>query len=167
MFASPLEALIARTGSTDHDPLWVDAIFLEALAYVRVLAPCKRADWVDWVNLPEDVQSVVTSAMARVSMNPRGIRQETIGEYSYTVAGNSAVDGGFFSPGETRVITSSAGCGGGIRTVPLTLEAPLHLDAPEVGESYGSVTDEAHAYKPAGTHWEPPGHGNGWTGRWI
>ena len=162
MFASPLDALVARTGSTDHDPLWVDAIFLEALAYVRVLAPCKRAVWVDWDTLPADVQSVVTSAMARVSMNPRGIRQETIGEYSYTVAGNSAVDGGFFAPGETRVITSSAGCGGEIRTVPLTLDPVLPLDTPEVGESFSG-----DGYKPPGTHWIAPSHLNGWRGEWA
>lgn len=115
MFASPLDALIARTGSSDYDSVWVDAVFAESLAYVRLLAPCKRSAWVDWDTLPEDVQAVVTSAMARLALNPRGIRQETIGEYSYTVAGQSAVDGGFFSVPEARIIGAVAGCGGGGR----------------------------------------------------
>ena len=136
MFASPFDALVARTGSSDHDPAWVDSVFVEAMAYVRLLAPCKRSVWTDWVSLPSDVQAVITSAMARVALNPRGIRQETIGEYSYTVAGQSAVDGGFFSAPEARIIGAAAGCGGSVRTVRLTLDPVLPLDAPELGDSY-------------------------------
>lgn len=162
MFATPLDALVARTGSLDHDADWVDAVFSEAMAYVRLLAPCKRSVWVDWASLPEDIQSMVTSGMARVANNPRGIRQETIGEYSYTVAGNSAVDGGFFTPTETRIISAVAGCGGGIRTVPMTFEAPLHLDAPELGDNFSGSGD-----KPPGTHWVPAAHDNGWQGYWA
>ena len=162
MFASPLEALVARTGSSDHDPDWVDAVFAESLAYVRLLAPCKRSVWLDWATLPDDVRAVVTSAMSRMAMNPRGIRQETIGEYSYTIAGQSPVDGGFFTGYEARIIGAIAGCGGGIRTVPVSLELPLNLDAPEVSENFSGG-----GYKPPGTHWQEPSHDNGWVGRWL
>lgn len=40
--------------------------------------------------VPDEVKAVVLAAAARAIRNPEGLRQETLGRYSYTVAGESA-----------------------------------------------------------------------------
>jgi hypothetical protein len=153
-----LAAVEARSG-VEVDEDWLVVAADEVLTFVRLLAPCKRNEWTSISALPSDVQSVVVSALARMASNPRGIRQETIGEYSYTLAGVNAAGGvgtGPFSPSEARVITAVAGCGGGFKSVPMVVPAPLRIDAPE-SAPYGDLLG----------HWEEPSHANGFRRTWV
>jgi hypothetical protein len=151
------QAVEARSG-VDVDPEWLAVAAAETLTYVRLLAPCKRSEWTSWAALPLDVQVVCVASLSRMASNPRGIRQETIGEYSYTLAGSSSGSGtgtGPFSGAEARVITSASGCGGALKSVHVTAPAPLDIDNPEAPFS-----------DPLG-HWEEPSHANGFQTRWV
>lgn len=102
-----LDAMKARTG-VDHDPVWLDATLALAMSHVRAAAPCKRDVWRQWYDLPDDVWRVVIESMVREHRNPRGYRAETIGDYSYQIAG--AADS-WYLPSELAVVKAYAGCG--------------------------------------------------------
>lgn len=129
---SALYAAVEARAGEPVDEQWLEQGLAEAMAYVRLLAPCKRATWTDYAALPADVKAVLVRALTRMHLNPRGIRQETIGEYSYTLSSDSGeFYSGPFSPAEARIITSLSGCGGAARSITLELPPVLHLDAPE------------------------------------
>jgi hypothetical protein len=123
-------AIEARTGQpVDAD--WLEQASAEAMAYVRLMAPCKKSEWTDFASLPPDVQAIFVAALARSADNPRGIKQETIGEYSYTlVSGAGSSSTGPFSPSEQRIITSSSGCGGAVKSVAVTMPELRPLAVP-------------------------------------
>ena len=133
-----LNAVEARSGET-VDPLWLEQAELEAMVYVRNLAPCKADSWLLWNDTPADVQVVIVSALSRSVMNPNNVKQETIGEYSYTLAAASSGsngDAGPFTADEVDIITSIAGCGAAtVMSVELTPPPVLPLDTPEVAGS--------------------------------
>ena len=159
--ADLVSAVSARIGRT-IDSTWVDTALAEAMAYVRLLAPCKKATWLSWGDLPLDVQAVVAAAIARFAENPRGYRQETIGEYSYTVGSGSVGTNGPFTAAEARIIASESGCGGSFKTVHMTSPAPLSLEVPE----QRLLDSDGDEYKPSGVYWDAPSHANGWQGGW-
>ena len=123
-------AVAARAGQPTDDAQ-MEQLLLEALAYVRLLAPCQRSVWVTWADLPEDIQAIVVAATARSVENPSNIRQQTIGEYSVTYSGASDFNNGPFSNSETRIITALAGCGGGIKTVAMVTPDLLRIETLE------------------------------------
>ncbi len=126
-----LEAVTARTGS-DVEELWCEQIFAEAMTYLRLLAPCKRRTWREYSDLPEDVQTVVVSVISRQAMNPRNIRQETLGEYSYTLASGAGYGlNGPFNAAEARIIAVWSACGGAVTTIQMTPPDLVNIDAPE------------------------------------
>jgi hypothetical protein len=143
-----LSAVMNRTG-TEVDAEWLAEAEAEALAYVRLLAPSKRRSWLTYADLPIDVKVVVAAALSRMAMNPKGIRQETIGEYSYTLAGGGGrhESSGPFTPAEARIIAVTAGDGGRTRTVSLASPDILGLDTPEVE---GSVTRSSGSFSTGG-----------------
>jgi hypothetical protein len=145
------------------DDHWLTVLEAEAMAYVRLLAPCKRDTWLTFANLPADVQIIVSAALSRFAENPQGYRQMTIGEFSYTV-GNGGSARGPFSASEAQVIRSAAGCSGELVSVQMTTPAPLNIEAPDISSDIGAVEDPD---KPADGYWyEEPSHENGFTGGW-
>jgi hypothetical protein len=155
---SQLQSAVEARSGLEVDAVWLSSAFDEALAFIRLLAPCKRAEWIDFDSLPPDVVAVLIAALTRMVLNPKGIRQETIGEYSYTLAGVNALGGsgtGPFTGAEGRIISVNAGCGGSFKSVPMTAPAVLNLDAPEVREK-----------EPLG-RWIEPSHANGFQKRWV
>lgn len=131
-----------RTGAV-VDEAWLEWAYAEVMATIRLSAPCKRATWLAYADLPADVQAAVVSSLSRMSQNPRGIRQETIGEYSYTLTASNG-PGGPFTSTEARIIAALAGCGGSVKSVPFTSPDVLVLDAPEangLGEWQGVLSE--------------------------
>lgn len=131
-----LDALEALLGEV-VDSAWLEQVLALAMAYLHLLAPCKKDEWLGWDDLPVDVQTIVIAAIVRHHSNPRGIRQETIGEYSYTLdAGVTASNsgGGPFSRDEARLVSAIAGCGGSFKSVKIVSPDVLPLDTPELGE---------------------------------
>ncbi|MFZ9392585.1 MAG: hypothetical protein ACO28P_01395 [Ilumatobacteraceae bacterium] len=159
-----MQAVTDRLGRAP-DQQWLDQASLEAFAYIRLFAPCSRDQWLDWGDLPDDVAAVLVAALSRMADNPRGYRQETIGEYSYTLAGGGASSTGPFSPSEARIIAAVAGCGGSIKTIRVSSPAPLPIDAPELGS--GGVADPDNVKPGSGWTFEEPNHSNGFKGRWV
>ena len=127
-------AVAARTGQTMDDAL-LEQLLMETMAYVRLLAPCKRSVWLTWADLPEDIQAIVVASASRTVENPNNIRQQTIGEYSVTYSGAGEFNNGPFSNSETRIITALAGCGGGLKTV--TMLTPDPVDIGPLDDYYG------------------------------
>lgn len=119
-------AITARTGQPFDDAL-LEQLLNEAMAYVRILAPCQRSVWLTWADTSTDVQAIVVSAVARYLDNPTNVRQQTIGEYSVTYASASDVNNGPFSASEARVITAEAGCGGGLKTISMLTPEPIDI----------------------------------------
>jgi len=104
------------------DPEWLEQMAAMMLAFIRVLAPCKRDEWITVEDLPQDVVTILAAALARIVMNPRGLKQETIGEYSYSVDTWSNSD--VFTDMEKRVISSVAGCGGTFKSIVMGVTPP-------------------------------------------
>jgi len=116
-------AVSARLGEA-VDVQFLEQAYAETMAFLRVLAPCRRKEWLQWEVCPPDIQAVLVTSLARQAANPRGIRQESIGEYSYTFSNGSA---GLmpFTAMEQRVINAESECGGRIRSVKMTKPALL------------------------------------------
>ena len=100
---------------------WLEQALAIIVAYVKVLAPCKKDEWGTIDDMPDDIVAVIVAALARWLVNPRNLRQETIGEYSYTVGSS---DGELFSDMEKRIISSIAGCGGSFKSVRMGVTPP-------------------------------------------
>ena len=117
---------------------WLEQALAVIVAYVKVLAPCKKDEWVTVDDLPDDVIAVIVAALARWMVNPRNLRQETIGEYSYTIG--AASDGELFSDMEKRIIAGIAGCGGSFKSVTMpVVPAPVAMTTPD--ETYWATID--------------------------
>ena len=109
---------------------WLEQALAIIVAYVKVLAPCKKDEWVTIDDMPDDIVAVIVAALARWMVNPRNLRQETIGEYSYTVSSGS--DGELFSDMEKRIISGIAGCGGSFKSVRMGVTPPpVHMTEPD------------------------------------
>lgn len=116
---------------------WLEQALAVIVAYVKVLAPCKKDEWVTVDDLPDDIIAVIVAALARWMVNPRNLRQETIGEYSYTVG---STDGELFSDMEKRIIAGIAGCGGSFKSVTMpVVPAPVAMTTPD--ETYWATID--------------------------
>lgn len=61
--------------------------------------------------IPTAIEWVVTNRTIRMLRNPDGIRQETIGTYSYTLAADSAVIAGGWTEEERSVLDSYGNIG--------------------------------------------------------
>lgn len=133
---SALTAAVAARNGQPVDEDWLEQALAEAMAYVRLLAPCKRSTWVGYSDLPADVQSVVIASLARAADNPRGIKQETIGEYSYTLVSGANSETGPFNRAEARIITGNSGCGGQLTSVTMTLPPLRVLGTPDLDVPY-------------------------------
>ena len=117
---------------------WLEQAVAVIVAYVKVLAPCKKDEWVTIDDLPDDIIAVMVAALARWMVNPRNLRQETIGEYSYTIG--AASDGELFSDMEKRIIAGIAGCGGSFKSVTMpVVPAPVAMTTPD--ETYWATID--------------------------
>lgn len=106
------QTVLDRTGLT-VEPAWAQAKVDELLVAVRQLAPAQRDLWVVFDDVPTDVGIIILTALARAAENPRGYRQETIGEYSYTVGGARMGSSGVFTVPEENVIARLGGNGSG------------------------------------------------------
>ena len=115
------QAIEDRTGQP-VDEAWLETVVNELMAYIRMLAPCKRDEWETIEDLPSDITAILVAAIARIMLNPRNLRQETIGEYSYTVG--TGGNGDMFTDLERRVISSIAGCGGSFKSVRMGVTPP-------------------------------------------
>lgn len=131
--AALTEAVGKRTGTTPNED-WLETAFAEVMATVRLIAPCKRETWQDYSDLDPDVQAILVACLSRLALNPRGIRQETIGEYSYTLAAG-ANPSGPFTEHEARIIIAASGCAGFTGSVEVTPPPVLSIEAPEVSNS--------------------------------
>lgn len=127
-----LQELADKIESLTGQPVdlgWLEQALAVIVAYVKVLAPCKRDEWVTIDDLPDDVIAVIVAALARWMVNPRNLRQETIGEYSYTVGSS---DGELFSDMEKRIIAGIAGCGGSFKSVTMPVSpGPVQMREPD------------------------------------
>jgi len=115
MDAGLVSAVSARLGEP-VDESFLEQAYGETMAFLRVMVPNKKKDWIQWETCPADVQAVLVSSLARQCANPRSIRQESIGEYSYTLSSGAA---GLmpFTAMEQRVIFAEAGVSGRMRSV--------------------------------------------------
>jgi len=113
--ADLVSAVSARLGEPVDEP-FLEQAYAETMAFLRVMVPTKKKDWMQWDTCPADVQAVLVSSLARQCANPRSIRQESIGEYSYTLSSGAA---GLmpFTAMEQRVIFAEAGVSGRMRSV--------------------------------------------------
>ena len=160
-----LKAVTDRLGR-QPDPAWLEQAAMEAFAYIRLIAPCRKSEWLDWHSIPDGVGAILVAALARTADNPRGYRQETIGEYSYTLGPSGGGATGIFSPGEARVIASEGGCGGSLKTVQMTTSYPVTPAALTDGADDLVIVD-VDGVKPLSWQWEEPSHSNGFNGRWV
>ena len=123
------QAIEDRTGQP-VDLAWLAQVVAEILAIIRLLAPCKIDIWQTIEDLPPDIIAVVVAAISRILVNPRGLRQETIGEYSYTI--NSTGNGDLFTDTEKRIIASVAACGGSFKSITMkVVPPPIDLATPD------------------------------------
>jgi len=111
-------AVSARLGEP-VDEAFLEQAYAETMAFLRVIAPNKKKDWLQWEVCPTDVQAVLVTSLARQAANPRSIRQESIGEYSYTLSSGAA---GLmpFTAMEQRVIAAEAGLNSRLRSVQMS-----------------------------------------------
>jgi hypothetical protein len=125
-----IEARLGETVDADQLTSWES----EALMWAVHLAPNKRGEWISYESLPGDVQVCLIAAISRKLGNPNGIKQETIGEYSYTLASPQGASGvSLFTDAEATIIRRVAGMRSTANmSVPLCVPAVLDLDAPEV-----------------------------------
>jgi hypothetical protein len=162
-FSAPLKVLLESRLGRPVDDQWLAVVEGEAMAYVRLLAPCKREDWLQFSNLPADVQIVLASALTRIAENPQGYRQMTIGEFSYTIGGSGSARGPF-SASEVQIIRALGGCSGELFSVRMETPAPLNIAAPDVTSDIDAPEDPS---KPTDGYWyEEPSHANGFHGGW-
>ena len=123
------QAIEDRTGQP-VDLAWLAQVVAEILAIIRLLAPCRVDTWLTIEDLPPDIIAVVVASISRILVNPRGLRQETIGEYSYTI--NSTGNGDLFTDTEKRIIASVAGCGGSFKSITMkVVPPPIDLATPD------------------------------------
>ena len=123
------QAIEDRTGQP-VDLAWLAQVVAEILAIIRLLAPCRVDTWQTIEDLPPDIIAVVVAAISRILVNPRGLRQETIGEYSYTI--NSTGNGDLFTDTEKRIIASVACCGGSFKSITMrVVPPPIDLATPD------------------------------------
>jgi len=116
--ADLVSAVTARLGEPVDEP-FLEQAYAETMAFLRVMVPTKKKEWIQWEVCPVDIQAVLAASLARQCANPRSIRQESIGEYSYTLSSGAA---GLmpFTAMEQRVIFAEAGMNGRIRSVKMS-----------------------------------------------
>lgn len=128
-----LRVLVAGLTGVEPSEVWLEAQSQKVMVHVRRLAPCKRDVWLTPDDVPGDVLVVLADALARIQMNPNGLRTEQVGEYSYTRAGDS-VGESVFTDDEVDIIRVAAACaesnvGGSAYSVRTTTTTPLVVGA--------------------------------------
>lgn len=117
------EQLIARPGFSDADQAQAEALLEDASALVRVcVAP--DLDDVEPPEVPGAVVAVVVNMVRRGLTNPRGLTQETLGDYSYSSGGTSGSASLYLTNREKRIIRKAVGKLG-VATVQLEGDLPL------------------------------------------
>ena len=112
--ASLKAGIEARYGSPITDE-WLDAMLPEAWGHLITVAKCKRSVWVTVDDVPDEIVAVLAAALSRCAANPNSYRNEQIGDYQYTYAGNVQQ---FFTNAEEGIIGVFSECGrGGAYTV--------------------------------------------------
>ena len=133
-----VDAVEYRTGRVVTQD-WVASRVDDAMAQLRLYAPCKRTLWLTPADLPADVAGVLGAALSRTATNPDGIRTIQAGEFSQTWAGSGSDLSGMFTPVEQRVIGVAAGCGS-VRSVRGVVDAPI--------PGFAGVTDALEQSRP-------------------
>lgn len=140
-----------RYGSPVTDE-WLEALLPEAWGHLITAAPCQKGKWVTLDDVPQEVLAVIAAALARMAANPGAYRNEQIGDYQYTYAGDVQA---FFNDGEDKIIRAFSGCGkGGVYTV-------------NVGQQYTVAPIDFPDMYPNGYTIEPASHANGWRARKV
>lgn len=132
-----IDAEAYALNETVVDQYWLEQAYAEAMAYIRMIAPGKKLEWLEYADLPTDVQTILIAALLRKHSNPRGIRQESIGEYSYTISSDAVrVDAGPFSYSEVKLIKFAAGAGTSMSSVTMLLPPVLPFAMPDAEIPY-------------------------------
>lgn len=123
---APVSALEVRLGVEigsleDEDFARAEAAIADASTLVRSEA---GRTWVaedDSVTAPDDVVAVVLRAARREFQNPSGLRSESVGDYSYSLAEGGGV---FLTDAERRIVRAAAGSGSRSVATPAPFERP-------------------------------------------
>jgi hypothetical protein len=108
-----IDQLLARPGFDDIDSGQGEALIVDASALVRDVAQGLLDD-VEAPDAPPAVVAVIVNMIRRGWQNPRGLTQENLGDYGYSVGGN-AVATLYLTAREKRIVrraVNALGAGG-------------------------------------------------------
>jgi hypothetical protein len=129
--------LLARPGFEGLDTSQAQALIDDASALVRDAAS-PQLDTVNSPNTPPAVVAVMVNMIRRGWQNPRGLAQETLGDYSYST-GDAAVATLYLTARERRIVRRAAGKLGAA-SVTLDSDLPIQPSDDYYGDGDGEWT---------------------------
>lgn len=132
-FSESLQADVEALAGFEPSQAWLNVMSPQVLAAVHVIAPHKAEDWSTFQSLPPAIYAICVDALAQHLANPKRLRSETVGDYSYSRAG--AIDV-WFTPQQVDIIKSIAwaynGAASGTYSVELGSGQPVRPDYADV-----------------------------------